>query len=345
MNNDFQIHNNQLIKYNGHDTTLTISNVSLIKDRSCSRLDKTETIVVQEGVETIEEYAFANCPNLKKVILPKSVTRIEGCIFFRCPKLEEVEFNAQVAFIPESIFAYCSKLKSIKLPQSVIHIDNRAFMHCTNLQSVTFSEHLLTIGNSSFEGCHNLQEISLPSTVTSLGKKAFYDCHSINKIILPESITKVDESSLETYSELTFISNSHLFIKPMMFDEDWLMPILHNKNSYNFVDSYLPNIDFNKWKDKYKTILLINFLETYDQHSSKESYTNYCLEYKDELVKDMIIKQRFKALNQALDRHIINTDDVEPYFDLIHDREQLAKLLSYQNNNNIDLDSALDDLF
>lgn len=345
MNNDFQINNNQLIKYTGHDTTLVISNVSTIKDRACTRLDKTEVIIVEDGVEKIEEYAFANCPKLKKVILPASVTKLEECVFFRCPSLEEVEFNSLVSILPESIFAYCSKLKALRLPQSVHHIDNRAFMHCNHLKSVILSNSLLTIGNSAFEGCHNLQEISLPDTLTSIGKKAFYDCRNINEIILPDSVTTVEESGLETYSELTLISNSHLFIKPNMFDEDWLMKILHNKDSYNFVDSYLPIIDLDEWKDKYKTTLLINFLETYDKHLSKDSYTNYCNEYKDELVKDMVVKKRFKALNTALDNCIVESDDIEPYFDLIHDREQLAKLLSYQNDNKLDLDSELDDLF
>ncbi len=56
----------------------------------CSELLKDENIVIQEGIEIIEDEAFANNAFVSVVILPATIGRIGDHAFYNCDKLEFV---------------------------------------------------------------------------------------------------------------------------------------------------------------------------------------------------------------------------------------------------------------
>ncbi len=78
--------------------------------------NKVENLVIPEGVETIECYAFEHCKSIKTVIIPSTVKTID----------------------PYS-FAHCSNLSSVTIPSSVTHIHCGAFNNCKNIKYVFYS--------------------------------------------------------------------------------------------------------------------------------------------------------------------------------------------------------------
>lgn len=50
-------------------------------------------VVISDGIENIEDYAFRNCQYLKRITIPKSVKYIGDNTFYNCGSLEEIEIS------------------------------------------------------------------------------------------------------------------------------------------------------------------------------------------------------------------------------------------------------------
>ena len=78
--------------YDGDDFTIKGIGVSVFEGNT-----ELKSLIIEEGIETVETLAFNGCTNLTKVILPSSVTSIEGYAFM-CPNLtsREIDKNNKV---------------------------------------------------------------------------------------------------------------------------------------------------------------------------------------------------------------------------------------------------------
>lgn len=85
-------------------------------------------IIIPEGVEIIEDWAFEKCYELQILKLPKSLKRI-GFGAFTSTKLEFVSFPEGVEEIEESAFFNSSRLTTVTLP-STLKVLHDAFMAC-----------------------------------------------------------------------------------------------------------------------------------------------------------------------------------------------------------------------
>ena len=69
----------------------------------CSELLKDENVAIPEGIEIIEDEAFANNTILSVVIFPTTINRIGDHAFYNCDKLEFVIFNASRTNIHQDV--------------------------------------------------------------------------------------------------------------------------------------------------------------------------------------------------------------------------------------------------
>ena len=69
-----------------------------------------KSVIIPEGVRTLGDYVFYNCPNLKTVILPESLETIGLAVFNGCTALEEITIPKNVSKIGKNVFAGCVNL-------------------------------------------------------------------------------------------------------------------------------------------------------------------------------------------------------------------------------------------
>ena len=74
----------------------------------CSELLKKDTVTIQEGIEIIEDEAFANNTILAVVEFPSTLKRIGDHAFYNCDKLEFVIFNASRTNIHQDVVSKLS---------------------------------------------------------------------------------------------------------------------------------------------------------------------------------------------------------------------------------------------
>ncbi|GAB6394217.1 MAG: Ig-like domain-containing surface protein [Bacteroidales bacterium] len=141
-----------------------------------------QTAVIEEGVTSIGEWAFAHCISLTSVTIPNSVTNIPDWAFKDCSGLTGITIPNGVTSIGVYAFSDCIGLTGITIPNGVISIEQAAFSGCSGLTSVTIPNSVTSIGYGAFSGCTSLTSIIIGNSVTDIGSYAFEDCTGLTEI-------------------------------------------------------------------------------------------------------------------------------------------------------------------
>ena len=123
--------------------------------------DRIQSVVVDEGVTTIGNYAFFSSEDLTSVSLPSSLTSIGEQAFYDCSKLPTITFPDGLKSIGDDAFKNCRALTSLVLPASLESLEGWAFQSCDNLSSVELPASLKTIGNYVFQECKKISDITV----------------------------------------------------------------------------------------------------------------------------------------------------------------------------------------
>ena len=165
-----------------------------------------QSVIMNDNVTTVSNYAFAFCSNLKNVSLNQTLTTIGEHAFFSCPLLESVVIPDNVIVIGYNAFAQCSWLTSVHIGNKVTTIGKGAFARCGRLSSVVMFNSVTSIGENAFDNCSALTTINIPNSITSIGKETFAFCAALTSIEIPESVTSIGENAFYGCSGLTSIA-------------------------------------------------------------------------------------------------------------------------------------------
>ncbi len=133
-----------------------------------------EKVVIEDGVESVGNYAFYWCENITSVSIPNSIKNINDYAFYSCKALTSITIPESMESIGKNAFTYCDGLKEVTIPGSVKDVGDSAFYSCDALASVTIQDGVKTIGDSAFSYCEKLENITIPDSVTSIGNEAVY---------------------------------------------------------------------------------------------------------------------------------------------------------------------------
>ena len=165
-------------------------------------------IVIEEGVTSIGNSAFAYCRGLISITIPDSVTSIGEWAFDGCTSLPSITISSSVTSIGAYAFSKCSSLTSITIPDSVTSIKAyAAFNGCTSLKTISLSCGSI-LKRSDFSDQANLvsytshiltKTAAKAVTCTENGNKEYWTCEHCKKYFLsndtnPETAKAVEQS-------------------------------------------------------------------------------------------------------------------------------------------------------
>ena len=172
-----------------------------------------ESIVINEGLEKIGQYAFEKCYNLKTINLPESLKEIGLDAFSDCKSLTSIYIPKNVEKIGSGIFKNCFSLESIKVDSNNEYYDSRDNCNAiietynNNLLSgcnkSTIPDTITSISEYAFYGCEQIAEVNIPEGVVSIGERAFYCCKSLKKIMIPSSVVILDAFAFQGCTSIT----------------------------------------------------------------------------------------------------------------------------------------------
>lgn len=180
-------------------------------------------IVIEKGVTSIGQYAFANLWNLKSVTIPNSVTTIGKESFNNCYQLTSIDIPNSVTSIGSEAFAWCRSLTTITIPNSVTNIGSGVFEYCMSITAPIYNSHVFvfmptsysgaydipvgieTIAGYAFKNCADLNSVTIPNTVTCIPADAFSFCTGLSSVSIPNSVTSIQPYAFNGCSSLKSI--------------------------------------------------------------------------------------------------------------------------------------------
>ena len=182
-------------------------------------------LVIPEGVEETNQYAFAFCRKLKaQVTLPSRIKKIGEWAFYGCPITsinlpEGLESLGSLAFwdcdlrevsIPSSChefnegwqFGFNRNLEKMHLPEGMTEIPDHFAVDCFRLREVNFPHTLKHIGEKAFSLCISLKNVDLPLGMQSLGEEAFSELEALEQIVFPASMKSLGKNSCSYWKNI-----------------------------------------------------------------------------------------------------------------------------------------------
>lgn len=170
-----------------------IKTISECAFQNCERLselvtaDSNDEVVLPE-LESVGNYAFANCYKLQTAIRASNLMSI-GTRGFSNAKVTSIHSDA-LTTVGKYAFYQNTELKTIDAPQ-LTTVDNSAFDGCAGLTYVYAAPK--TLGDLCFQGCTSLRSIDL-SLVESMSSSAFNRCKLEGDVVMG-SLTSVSGHS------------------------------------------------------------------------------------------------------------------------------------------------------
>ena len=144
------------------------------------------------------ERAFGGCRNAKTIVIEDGVTSLNHNVCAGCSSLEELIMPDSIERISMNSFVYCSGLKTIKFSKNLTYIPADSFSRCSSLKEVTLPEKLNSIGEYAFYSCDSLEKINFNKSIISLDLCAFAQCNSITKLTIPASMMRIEKYALSS---------------------------------------------------------------------------------------------------------------------------------------------------
>ncbi len=151
-------------------------------------------VIIPEGVEKIDSYAFANLTALEEVVLPSTLEAIDYGAFYNCVSLKKITFSGEnnLKIINQNAFELCNLEGTLDLSAACV-VSDYAFAGNKNLKNITLPKTLISVGGYAFAGCESLEKVTVEASKVKYGIYAFTGCESlteftVNSAVIPEGM-------------------------------------------------------------------------------------------------------------------------------------------------------------
>ncbi|MBR4977603.1 MAG: leucine-rich repeat protein [Bacteroidales bacterium] len=137
---------------------------------------KIKKVVLSEGVQYVDAWAFDRCESLEELYLPSTLRDVDGYAFARCQNVKRYYGDSPLITADHlgiaidnynnlgkrALVSYASGAEntSYTFPEDIELLENYCFYNALNLQSLTFTNKDLQLSSgSAFEGAYNIEFI------------------------------------------------------------------------------------------------------------------------------------------------------------------------------------------
>ena len=174
--------------FNGYTIFEKIDVASEIALNSIPNVSLLKTVILRDGMTSINDLAFYGCTGLTEITIPSSVKTIGNQAFSGCTGLSKITMSSNVTSVGHGIFSGCTGLTEVIISSSLSTIGGSMFSGCTGLTEVIIPSSVEIIEEWAFQDCTDLSEIVIPSSVKTIGDLAFSGCTSLKEIVIPSSV-------------------------------------------------------------------------------------------------------------------------------------------------------------
>ena len=214
---------------------LNLGNTSYIREYTFNNCRSLTKVNINNKIDRIGPYAFAECSKLKTVSIDRDtkLNEIQDFAFYNCTDLEELYLPEILTYIVKSAFEYCklykggtllilpddSKSYKLWIPDNITSMGISCFKN-SGIEELNMSpaSKLSTIPDMAFESCNNLSSINIlgATSIKTIGMGAFRNCEnlctgtgsgtvSVGKLELPSSINSINDEAFNGCKNILYV--------------------------------------------------------------------------------------------------------------------------------------------
>ena len=197
------------VKYSLDTSTgvLTISGTGKMTDYSaedCPFNNRAyiKSVIIENGVISIGNYAFSYFGSLTNVTIPNSVTSIGYDAFNYCESLTSVTIPDSVTSIGDWAFSGCHFTSENFVNNSNVELDDssKPTIVDTDAGGFCIKDNVLV----NMRPAYAIGEITIPNSVTSIDSSAFYCCSSLTSVTIPNSVKCLGDNALGSVKKVIY---------------------------------------------------------------------------------------------------------------------------------------------
>ena len=165
-----------------------------------------KSIVVEEGVTSIGNYAFYNCDATGEISLPNSLVRIGNDSFRYSSGPSVLKLPENLKEIGSSAFFGMEGPVRFNVPDSVTSLGYSAFKYCFDLETATLGSGIKSIPSHAFEGVKKLKGVSTRGKIYSIGEQAFYGCTALERFDVPDGVATLYKEAFRMCTALKTVT-------------------------------------------------------------------------------------------------------------------------------------------
>ncbi len=287
------------------------------------------TLVIPDGVESIDAFVFRNCKDIQNVFIPLSVTKIGDSAFEGCESIKTLSIPDTLADFGWRAFHGCKSLKDNK---GFVIINSVLFGYFGEDEIVDIPHGVTRIGEFAFDGCDYVTQITIPDSVTTISPRAFDsiqgDPLNIREIFIPESVREIGEMAFTGHNLKIIIDGKDTKLKSLDG-----MPDVYSNRIY-----VLNKMSLTKLWDENQKQSVLSFAEDYVNsvaipESRRKNYISFLSRSKK--VYYAIAAKEPKLLQCMTKERIIKKDEIDSLLALVQKEENpesILLILEYKNN-------------
>ena len=225
--------------------TLTISGSGAMTDFASTgspfyNRSEIQSIVIQNGVTTIGDYAFRNCTALTSITLPASLTDIGAYAFRGTDALTDVYYMGTETMwsavfinkygndpIKSAAMHYATAFNgscgenvnwNLDTLTGILTISGTGAMadfasdypeyeaYKNSITSIVIENGVTLIGAYAFYEYENVASVSIAPTVTTIGSSAFSGCIGLTSVIIPSGVSIIEDDAFNSCTSLTSVT-------------------------------------------------------------------------------------------------------------------------------------------
>lgn len=185
-------------------------------------------LVLPDGLESIENYAFYQDDKIKSLALPKSLKKIGDNAFAYCSNLAQLTYGDLLEDVAPTAFLGTAWIKNARGDKGVVYFGPTAYLYDSNTATGTlefrpgtkvissnfssataggisvtdtkttkliFPSSVTTIMDGAFKGMSVMKTVEWPESLESIGANAFESCSVLSFTTFPESLTTIGENA------------------------------------------------------------------------------------------------------------------------------------------------------
>lgn len=172
------------------------SNIQVIEDCAFMNCKSLNRIQFTENVKYLGRSVFAGMDKLQSIVLPENIDSIPEFTFFECESLEHIHIPLSIRSIESFSFQHTA-ISEFEMPDSVEALGDAIFSRCFNLESVILSSKLTIIPERTFDSCRNLRLIEIPKRIKEIRKGAFENTPSLKCLRFYGKVEAISESAFK----------------------------------------------------------------------------------------------------------------------------------------------------